>query len=117
MISARVFTTDENGELQALTLDDVVAMTGHIRKAHRALYARLAETEPEQRNLYATEMYSWKLKAWARIAGCYGDIDWSISPSIVESYERFSDPDTALALIGGIFVPAERDSCFRPIGQ
>lgn len=117
VISARVFTTNENGELQALTLDDVVAMTGHIRKAHRALYARLAETEPEQRNLYATEMYSWKLKAWARIAGCYDDIDWSISPSIVESYQRFSDPDTALALIGGIFVPAERDSCFRPIGQ
>ena len=91
-------------------------MTAHIRKAHRALYARLAETDPELRNLYATEMYSWKLKAWARIAGCYDDIDWSISPSILASYERFSDPDTALALIGGIFVPADRDSCFRPIG-
>ncbi|GAB34888.1 hypothetical protein [Gordonia otitidis] len=116
VIAARVFTTDDTGELHALSRDDVVDMTAHIRKAHRALYARLAETDPELRNLYATEMYSWKLKAWARIAGCYDDIDWSISPSILASYERFSDPDTALALIGGIFVPADRDSCFRPIG-
>ena len=39
--------------------------TQAIRKAHRALYQRLAETDPEERNLYATEMYAWKLKAWA----------------------------------------------------
>ena len=87
------------------------------RKAHRALYARLAETDAEERNLYATQMYSWKLKPWARIAGCYDKIDWSISPSIVESYQRFKDPEVALTLIGGVFVPEDRDSCFRPIGK
>src|SRR6185503_6488266 len=44
------------------------------RKAHRTLYQRLAETDPEERNLYATQMYAWKLKAWARLAGCYDEI-------------------------------------------
>ncbi|WP_040798158.1 hypothetical protein [Nocardia higoensis] len=115
IIEARVFAS-RNGELRALSQAEVSELTGHIRAAHRTLYARLAETDPEQRNLYATQMYSWKLKAWARIAGCYDKIDWSISPSIVDSYRRFSDPKVALGLIGGIFVPADRDSCFRPIG-
>ena len=85
-------------------------------QGRRKLYARLADTDPEERNLYATQMYSWKLKSWARIAGCYDEIDWAISPSITESYSRFRDSDTALALIGGVFVPADRDGCFRPIG-
>ncbi|WP_288336981.1 hypothetical protein [uncultured Gordonia sp.] len=115
VIEARVFAV-RGEDIRALDHDDVVSLTGDIRKAHRALYARLADTDPEERNLYATQMYSWKLKAWARVAGCYDEIDWDISPSIVESYARFSDPETALGLIGGIFVPADRDSCFRPIG-
>ncbi|PPJ14422.1 hypothetical protein C5E51_02790 [Nocardia nova] len=115
VVEARVFAA-KDGALRPLSQQEVVEMTGHIRKAHRALYARLAETDPEQRNLYATQMYSWKLKAWARAAGCYDEIDWSISPSITSSYERFSDPEVALGLIGGVFVPADRDSCFRPIG-
>ncbi|MFE0749035.1 hypothetical protein [Gordonia sp. NPDC058843] len=115
VVEARVFA-QRDGDLRPLSLDEVKDMTGHIRKAHRALYARLAETDPQERNLYATQMYSWKLKAWARIAGCYDEIDWSISPSIVDSYQRFSDPEVALGLIGGVFVPADRDSCFRPLG-
>ena len=115
VVAARVFAV-RDGNLRALGQDEVADLTAHIRKAHRALYARLADTDPEERNLYATEMYSWKLKAWARVAGCYDEIDWAISPPIVDSYTKFSDSDTALALIGGIFVPAERDSCFRPIG-
>lgn len=116
VIEARVFAS-KNGQLRALSQQEVDEMTGHVRKAHRALYARLAETDAEERNLYATQMYSWKLKPWARIAGCYDKIDWSISPSIVESYQRFKDPEVALTLIGGVFVPEDRDSCFRPIGK
>ncbi|MBY8857241.1 hypothetical protein K7711_12195 [Nocardia sp. CA2R105] len=115
VLEARVFAS-KGGELRALSQQEVTDMTGHIRKAHRALYARLAETDPQERNLYATQMYSWKLKAWARIAGCYDEIDWSISPSIVSSYQRFGDPEVALGLIGGVFVPADREGCFRPIG-
>lgn len=115
VLEARVFAV-RNGELRALSQEDVVSLTTDIRKAHRALYARLAGTDPEERNLYATQMYSWKLKAWARLAGCYDEIDWEISPEIVESYERFKDPGVALGLIGGVFVPADRDGCFRPIG-
>lgn len=116
VLEARVFVKDGAG-LRALHSDDVDAVTSAVRKAHRALYQRLAETDPEERNLYATQMYSWKLKSWARLAGCFDEIDWAISPSIVESYQRFSDPDVALALIGGIFVPADRPGCFRPIGE
>jgi len=115
IIETRVFCTD-GGRLQPLGAAEVGEATAAIRKAHRALYQRLAETDPEQRNLYATEMYAWKLKAWARLAGCYEDRDWSVTPRIAESYERFSDPDLALQLIGGVFVPQDRDGCFRPLG-
>ncbi|GAA5050703.1 hypothetical protein [Nocardia callitridis] len=114
IIETRVFCTDD-GTLRPLDLDEVEEATKAIRKAHRALYQRLAETDPEQRNLFATQMYAWKLKAWARLAGCYDEIDWEITPMIARSFEKFSDPDLALRLIGGIFVPQDRDSCFRPL--
>lgn len=115
VIEARVFVSDGNG-LQPLPGDEVDAVTSSVRGAHRALYQRLAETDPEERNLYATEMYAWKLKSWARVAGCYDEIDWTVSPRIAESYDRFQDPAVALGLIGGVFVPQDRDSCFRPLG-
>lgn len=116
VIEARVFVKDSEG-LRPLESQEVDEVTASVRSAHRALYQRLAETDPEDRNLYATQMYSWKLKSWARLAGCYDEIDWAISPRIVDSYERFSDPAVALGLIGGIFVPQERPGCFRPIGK
>jgi hypothetical protein len=115
VIDARVFVNDEDG-MRPLAADEVDAVTSSVRSAHRALYQRLAETDPEERNLYATQMYAWKLKSWARVAGCYDEIDWTISPRVTESYARFQDPEVALGLIGGIFVPQDRDSCFRPIG-
>lgn len=115
VIEARVFVNDDDG-LRPLAAEEIDAVTGSIRTAHRRLYQRLAETDAETRNLYATQMYAWKLKSWARMAGCYDEIDWSISPSITESYERFQDPDVALGLIGGVFVPQDRDGCFRPLG-
>ena len=114
IIETRVFCTDGDA-LRPLELDDLAEATSAIRKAHRTLYQRLAETDPEERNLYATQMYAWKLKAWARLAGCYDEIDWTITPRIAQSYQRFQDPDLALQLIGGVFVPQDRDSCFRPL--
>jgi hypothetical protein len=99
-----------------LDIADLDAATNAIRKTHRALYQRMAETDPEQRNLCATQMYAWKLKSWARLAGCYDEIDWAVSPSISGSYAKFQDPDLALGLIGGVFVPQDRDGCFRPLG-
>jgi hypothetical protein len=116
IISTRVFCTDGN-TLRPLELDEVAEAEKAIRKAHRALYQRLAETDPEQRNLYATEMYAWKTKAWARLAGCYDAIDWSVTPRIAESYEKFQDPTLAMTLIGGVFVPQDRPGCFRPLGE
>ncbi|MFJ9388932.1 hypothetical protein ACIRON_08945 [Nocardioides sp. NPDC101246] len=115
LIEARVFVNDDEG-LRPLGADEIDDVTSTIRKAHRRLYQRLAETEAEERNLYATQMYAWKLKSWARMAGCYDEIDWSVSPSVVESYDRFKDSDVALGLIGGVFVPQDRDGCFRPLG-
>ncbi|HEY3716523.1 MAG TPA: hypothetical protein VGL39_18510 [Jatrophihabitantaceae bacterium] len=115
VIEARVFVTDD-GDLRPLEPGEVDAVTSSVRKAHRALYQRFAESHPEYRNLCATQMYSWKLKSWARLAGCFDEIDWDITPRIADSYERFSDPEVALGLIGGVFVPQDRDSCFRPIG-
>lgn len=115
IIETRVFCTD-SGRLQPLGPEQLEQATAAIRKAHRALYQRLAETDPEERNLYATQMYAWKLKPWARLAGVIDEIDWTVSPQITQSYARFSDPDLALQLIGGVFVPQGRDSCFRPLG-
>ena len=115
ILETRVFTTDD-GTLRPLDLDEIEAATKAVRKAHRALYERLANTDPQQRNLYATQMYAWKLKAWARLAECYDDIDWSVTPRIAESFQKFSDPDLALNMIGSVFVPGDRDSCFRPLG-
>ncbi|GAA2881967.1 hypothetical protein GCM10010472_45200 [Pseudonocardia halophobica] len=115
ILETRVFCTDGD-VLRPLDLAEIEEATKAIRKAHRALYQRLAETDPEERNLYATQMYAWKTKPWARLAGCYDEIDWTVTPRIAESYEKFSDPDLALQLIGGIFVPQDRDSCFRPLG-
>jgi hypothetical protein len=115
IIATRVFCTD-SGSLQPLRSGQLDEATAAIRKAHRALYQRLAETDPEERNLYATEMYAWKLKAWARLAGCFDEIDWAVTPRIAQSYGKFSDPNLALQLIGGVFVPQDRDSCFRPLG-
>ncbi|MBJ8348835.1 hypothetical protein [Antrihabitans sp. YC2-6] len=115
ILETRVFCTD-GGTLRPLGTEEVNEATQAIRKAHRALYQRLAETDPEERNLYATEMYAWKLKAWARLAGCYDEIDWTITPRIAQSFEKFSDPNLALQLIGGVFVPQDRDGCFRPLG-
>jgi hypothetical protein len=62
------------GRTAPLGLGDLAEATSAIRKAHRTLCQRLAETDPEERNLYATQMYAWKLKAWARLAGCYDEI-------------------------------------------
>jgi hypothetical protein len=115
IIETRVFCTD-GAILRPLDVADLDAATAAIRSAHRALYARLAETDPEERNRYATQMYAWKLKAWARLAGCYEEIDWTLTPRIAASYQQFQDPDLALRLIGGVFVPQDRDSCFRPLG-
>ncbi|MFR9807033.1 hypothetical protein ACL02T_32770 [Pseudonocardia sp. RS010] len=115
ILETRVFCTDGD-VLRPLDIAEIDEATKAIRKAHRALYQRLAETDPEERNLYATQMYAWKTKPWARLAGCYDEIDWTVTPRIAESYERFSDPDLALQLIGGIFVPQDRDSCFRSLG-
>lgn len=115
LISARVFVTDD-GRLRPLDVAEVEQTTKAIRTAHRALYERLAMTGAETRNLYATAMYAWKLKPWARLAGCYDAIDWTVSARIADSYDRFRDSDTALSLIGGIFVPQDRDGCFRPLG-
>ncbi|HEY9417948.1 MAG TPA: hypothetical protein VIQ30_24575 [Pseudonocardia sp.] len=112
--AARVFV-NEGGSLRPLDGPEVDAATAAIRKAHRALYQRLAETDAEERNLYATQVYAWKLKSWSRLAGCYDEIDWSVTPRVAESYQRFSDPEVALGLIGGVFVPQDRDSCFRPL--
>jgi len=115
ILETRVFCTDGD-QLRPLDVADLDAATNAIRKTHRALYQRMAETDPEARNLCATQMYAWKLKSWTRLAGCYDEIDWTISPSIAASYDKFQDPDVALGLIGGVFVPQDRDSCFRPLG-
>jgi len=110
----RVYVTD-NGTLTPLTVSELRPLTAAVRKAHKQLYVRYAQMSRKERALCATRVYAGKLKAWARVAGAYDDIDWSLSPRVLQLYDRLSDNEFALELLGRVFVPEDRDSVFRPL--
>lgn len=112
--SARVFVTD-NDRLEALDTGELRELGQAIRKVHRELYARFAEMSVRERTLCATQMYAFKLKSWARTAGCYDEIEWDLADQVVDRFEALQDDAHALQLLGGVFVPADRESCFRPV--
>lgn len=114
LTSARVFVTD-GGTLQPLPMDELEAVTAALRKAHKQLYLRFSEMSVRERTICATQMYAWKLKSWARPAGAFDAIDWELSSRVVSMYDRLNDDDYALSLLGGVFVPAGRDSVFGPL--
>jgi hypothetical protein len=111
---ARVYITD-NGTLQALPMAELESVTAALRKAHKQLYLKFSEMSVRDRTICATQMYAWKLKSWARAAGCFDDIDWELSSRVVSMFERLSDDDYALQLLGGVFVPQSRDSVWGPL--
>jgi hypothetical protein len=86
-----------------------------VRRAHKELYVRYAQMSRKERAICATEMYAWKLKSWARAAGCYDEIDWELSSRVVGMYARLADDADALALLGNVFVPSHRDGVFGPL--
>jgi hypothetical protein len=69
----------------------------------------------KDRALCATKMYAWKLKSWARAAGAFDEIDWGLSPRVLQMYDAISDNEYALDLLGNVFVPPNRPGVFRPI--
>jgi hypothetical protein len=111
---ARVYVTDD-GTLQALPMAELANVTAALRKAHKQLYLRFSEMSVKERTICATQMYAWKLKSWAHAAGAFDDIDWELSSRVTSMYERLSDDDYALQLLGGVFVPQSRDSVWGPI--
>jgi hypothetical protein len=111
---ARVFVTD-NGKLQALNSDELTTVVKALRRAHKELYARFSQMSSRERTICATQMYAWKLKSWARAAGCYDEIDWELSSRVVGMYARLADDADALALLGNVFVPSHRDGVFGPL--
>jgi hypothetical protein len=111
---ARVYVTD-NGKLEPLTIAELDPIGRAIRKAHRELYRRFAQMSTRERTICATQMYAWKLKSWARTAGCFEQIDWALSERVLGMYDRLADEAFALQLLGGVFVPQDRDGCFRPL--
>ncbi|MGH8999316.1 MAG: hypothetical protein ACRDY7_07995 [Acidimicrobiia bacterium] len=110
----RCYVTD-NGALAPLTVSELRPLTANVRRAHKELYVRYARMSRRERAVCATKMYSGKLKSWARAAGAFDDIGWDLSPRVLGMYDRVSDDDLALELLGRVFVPAERDSVFRPL--
>jgi len=111
---ARVYVTD-NGTLQPLPMAELESVTAALRKAHKQLYLKFSEMSVKDRTICATQMYAWKLKSWAEAAGVYDEIDWELSSRVVSMYERLSDDDYALQLLGGVFVPQNRDSVWGTI--
>ena len=111
---ARVYVTD-SGTLQPLPMAELESVTSALRKAHKQLYLRFSEMSVKDRTICATQMYAWKLKSWAEAAGVYNEIDWELSSRVVSMYERLSDDDYALQLLGGVFVPQHRDSVWGTI--
>jgi hypothetical protein len=69
----------------------------------------------KERTICATQMYAWKTKSWAHAAGAFDGIDWELSSRVVSMYDRLSDDDYALQLLGGVFVPQSRDSVWGPL--
>jgi len=110
----RFYITD-SGTLQPLTIAELVPITNAVKKAHRDLYVRYAQMSRRERTICATKLYAWKLKSWARAAGATEEIDWDLSPRVTAMYDRFSDNEAALGLLGDVFVPPSRDGVFRPI--
>ncbi|HVW33938.1 MAG TPA: hypothetical protein VHL53_15495 [Acidimicrobiia bacterium] len=111
---ARVYVTD-NATLQALPMAELESVTAALRQAHKRLYLKFSEMSVRDRTICATQMYAWKLKSWARAAGCFDEIDWELSSRVVSMFERLSDDDYALQLLGGVFVPQSRDSVWGPL--
>jgi hypothetical protein len=114
LTKVRVYITD-TGSLQPLTVAEMRPLTAAVRRAHKELYVRYAQMSRKERAICATEMYAWKLKSWARAAGVFEDIDWQLSPRVLNMYDRLLDNDYALRLLGDVFVPPSRDSVFRPL--
>jgi hypothetical protein len=110
----RVYVTD-NGTLMPLTVSELRPLTAAVRKAHKQLYVRYAQMSRKERALCAAQMYAGKLKSWAHAAGAYDEVDWSLSPRVLQLYDRLSDNEFALDLLGSVFVPEDRDSVFRPL--
>ena len=110
----RVYVTD-TGTLTPLTVSELRPLTAAVRKAHKQLYVRYAQMSRKERALCAAQMYAGKLKPWARAAGAYDDIDWNLSRRVLQLYDRLSDNEFALELLGSVFVPDDRDSVFRPL--
>jgi hypothetical protein len=82
------------------------------------LYVRYPQMSRKERTFCATKLYAWRLKSWARAAGAIGEIDWDLSPRVMDIYdiyEDISDNERALDLLGNVFVPPDRDGVFRPI--
>jgi hypothetical protein len=110
----RFYITD-TGNLSPLTIAELHPLTIAVRKAHRELYVRYARMSRRDRALCATKMYAWKLKSWARAAGAFDEIDWELSPRVLQMYDAISDNEYALDLLGNVFVPPDRPGVFRPI--
>jgi hypothetical protein len=105
----RVYSAD-SGELVPLEPDEVRDTRAQIKQTHRALYRRFSEMSVRERTTCATQMYAWKIKPWARAAGVYDSIDWSLDPGVLDLYDELAEDERSLALLGNVFVPPHRDS-------
>jgi hypothetical protein len=110
----RVYSTD-TGELVPLAPDEVGDVRAEIKQTHRELYQRFSEMSVRERTTCAAQMYAWKIKPWARAAGVYDDIDWSLDSGVLDLYDELADDERSLALLGNVFVPPHRDSVWGPL--
>ena len=66
-----------------------------------------------ERILAATEMYTFGLRPFARVAGVEDRIEWQISADTMALFpEPLADDDAAAAIFGGALVAHDRLSAF-----
>lgn len=102
-----------DGSSEILTPARWGELTKKIGEDHLRLYQSFSAMDRSERILAATEMYTFGLRPFARVAGVEDRIEWQISADTMALFpEPLADDDAAAAIFGGALVAHDRLSAF-----
>ena len=114
--SAAVIGHRADGSKVVLTPDRWEEVGKRVGAEHLKLYQTFSEMGRDDRIFAATEMYSFGLRPFARVAGAEDQIEWKISDRTMELFpEPLADDDKAATIFGGALVAHNRPSSFSGI--
>ncbi|MFT4043891.1 MAG: PEP-utilizing enzyme [Gordonia sp. (in: high G+C Gram-positive bacteria)] len=106
-----------DGRSEVLPPETWAELTRAVGTEHLALYQQFSTADRNDRILAATEMYSFGLRPFARVAGVEDRIDWRISERTLALLpDPLGDDDQAGAIFGGALVAHDRPSAFSSFG-